>query len=389
MNALPKASRERLTEIFLLLAGLPSPSKHERRVADAITAYLTGIGVTTHEDKTGETIGGDAGNLWCTVLGADAEPWLVLGAHMDTVAPTDLIEPYLDTEGVFRNRRPAILGADDKVAIAALLHATELLKASGKSFPSYELFFSVSEETGLLGIKHMAEDVLKSPLGVVLDSSGPVGGIVSKAPSMMGLQAKFRGRAAHAGVEPERGRSAIEAAGKAIAAMELGRLDKDTSANIGVIKGGVATNIVAEVCLIEGECRSHDETRLADVAGAMVDAVQRAAAETGVDVDVDLTHDFRAFSLTGRSPAVRLAKAAIEAIGIEPAVKTAGGGSDANVLNARGLPTINLSIGSMHAHSPEEHVSLDDLERLCNLVLQLIALAPEFAPRPKETVAGT
>ncbi len=389
MSTLPKPSRERLTELFLLLASLPSPPRHERRVADAITAYLAGLGVSTHEDKTGEVIGGDAGNLWCTVQGVDAEPWVAFGAHMDTVTPTDSIEPYLDAEGVFRNRRPTILGADDKAALAAMLHATELLRSSGVPFPTYEMFFSVSEETGLLGIKHLADDVLASPVGVVLDASGPVGGIVHKAPSMMVLHATFRGRAAHAGVEPERGRSAIQSAGKAIAAMPLGRLDKETSANIGVIRGGVATNIVAEQCHIDGECRGHDESRLAEVAGAMVDAVQHAAAETGIDVDVDLSHEFRAFSLNGRSPAIRLAKAAVEALGLEPRMITAGGGSDANVLNARGLPTINVTIGCMHAHSSEEHVALDDLERLCSLVLQLVSLAPQFAPKGKEAVPGS
>jgi tripeptide aminopeptidase len=389
VSPLPKPSRERLTDLFLLLTGLPSPSRHERRVADAITAFLAGVGVTTHEDKTGEAIGGDAGNLWCTVIGADPEPWVAIGAHMDTVVASDSLDPHLDTEGVFRNRRPTILGADDKAAVAAMLHATELLKASGKDFPSYEMFFSVSEETGLVGIKHMAGDVLKSPLGVVLDSTGPVGGVVSKAPSMTVFHATFRGRAAHAGVEPERGRSAIQAAGRAIAAMPLGRLDEETSANVGVIQGGVATNIVADTCHIEGECRSHDEARLAEVSGAIVDAVQRAAAETGVDVDVDLSHEFRAFALTTRSPAVRLAKAAVEGLGVEAKIMTAGGGSDANVLNARGLPTINLSIGCMCAHSPDEHVALDELERLCDLVLQIISLSPEFAPRAKETVPGS
>lgn len=389
MDALPIPSRQRLSELFLALAGLRSPSRHERKVADAVKAMLGGLGVVTHEDGTGDAIGGDTGNLWCTVHGQGPGPHVALGAHMDTVMPADTIEPYLDGDGVFRNRRPGILGADDKIALAALLHATELLKASNKPFPTYEMFFSVSEETGLVGIKHMADDVLKSPIGVVLDSSGPVGGIVAKAPSLMVLHAIFRGRAAHAGVEPERGRSAIQAAGRAIAAMPLGRLDKETSANIGVIHGGVATNIVADRCEIQGECRGHDEPRLAEIAGAMVDAVQRAAAETGVDVEVDLAHDFRAFSLTARSPAVKLAKAAIEGLGLEARMMTAGGGSDANVLNARGLPTINLTMGGMYAHSPEEYAALDELERLCSLVLHIIALSPEHAPRAKEAASGS
>ncbi len=200
---------------------------------------------------------------------------------------------------------------------------------------------------------------------------------------MIRLRAAFRGRAAHSGVEPERGRSAIQAAGKAIAAMSLGRLDDHTSANIGVIRGGVASNIIPDLCEVEGECRGHDEAVLAGVAGAMVDALQRGATEAGVDVDVELVREFHAFALSGRCPVVRLSKAAISALGLEPTLHTAGGGSDANVLNLRGLPTGNLHTGMMLAHSPDEYVALDEIERLCALVLRLIELAPEYAPRGK------
>ena len=170
--------------------------------------------------------------------------------------------------------------------------------------------------------------------------------------------------------------------------MELGRLDEKTSANIGVIRGGVATNIVPEVCTIEGECRGHDEVRLAGVASAMVDAIHRAAAETGVDVEVDLVTEFPAFALTSRSPAVRLGRAALTALALEPQPHTAGGGSDANILNARGLPTLNLSIGMMSVHSPDESLTLDDLERLCAVVLQLIRLAPGHVPTQRAENQG-
>jgi tripeptide aminopeptidase len=299
---------------------------------------------------------------------------------MDTVAPTDDIEPVLE-DGVFRNTRSTILGADDKAAIASLLHATELLKHSGLPFPSFELFFTVSEEIGLVGAKHMGTHVLMSPLAAVFDASGPVGGITVKAPSQQGLTATFRGRAAHAGVEPERGRSAIEAAARAIAAMSLGRIDEETSANIGIIRGGVATNIVPELCEVQGECRSHDDEKLAHVAASMVDALQEGAAHAGVDVDVSLTHEYRAFALSGRSPVVRLSKAAIMAVGLEPVLKTGGGGSDANILNARGLPTVNLDAGMMQVHSQDEYITLEDLERLCAVAINLITLAPEYAPR--------
>jgi tripeptide aminopeptidase len=383
MSGVPAPSRERLTELFLILTRIPSPSRSERGVADVVISCLEEIGAQIHEDDTGQATGGDTGNLRCCVRGDGTEPHLALGAHLDTVMPTGPIEPVLGDDGVFRNSSGTILGGDDKAAIAALLHATELLKASGRPFPSYELFFTVSEEIGLVGIKHLSENALSSPLAAVLDASGSVGGIVAKAPSMQNLRATFRGQAAHAGVEPERGRSAIQAAGRAVGTMQLGRLDKETSANIGVISGGVATNIVPDQCVIEGECRGHDEEKLAQVAAAMVDAIQEAAAQTGVDVDVSLVHEFRAFSLTGRSPVVRLAKAAVSALGLEPRILTAGGGSDANVLNGRGLPTINLDAGMMRVHSPDEFIALDELEKLCALVLQLIMLAPEYAPRPR------
>lgn len=385
MTGIPTPSRERLTELFLFLARIPSPSLHERGVADAVIRHLTELGLSVHEDGAGEIVGGDAGNLWCFVPGETSESFLALGAHLDTVPHSGSLEPVLGADGVFRSASGTILGADDKAAIAALLHATELFREAGQAFPSYELFFTVAEEIGLLGARHMDEKVLRSPVAAVLDSSGPVGGIVAKAPSHERVKATFRGQAAHAGLEPERGRSAVQAAAKAIAAMELGRLDEETSANIGVISGGAGSNIVPELCEIEGECRSHNEGKLARVAAAMVDAIQEAAAQVGVDVDVDLAHEYRAFALTGESPGVRLGTAAIRALGLEPLIRSGGGGSDANVLNERGLPAVNLQTGMMRAHSPDEHISLDDLERLCALVLQLVALAPEIASRTEVT----
>lgn len=374
-------SRDRLTELFLLLARIPSPSRHERAVADVVIRHLTELGLSVHEDAAGNAIAGDTGNLWCLVPGDGPHPHVALGAHLDTVACNSPIEPILDSDGVFRSASGTILGADDKVAVAAMLHATELLEESGLLFPSYELFFTVAEEVGLLGSRHMDEKVLKSPMAAVLDSSGPVGGMVVRAPSQESLRATFRGLAAHAGLDPERGRSAIQAAAMAVAGMQLGRLDEETSANIGVIRGGTAGNIIPDLCKIEGECRSHNDERLTRVAASMVDAVQQAAAQTGVDVDVDLVHEYRSFALTSDSPAVRLGKAGISAIGLEAEIHSSGGGSDANVLNARGLPSINLQTGMMRVHSLDECVTLDDLERLCALLLRLVELAPDFAPK--------
>jgi tripeptide aminopeptidase len=368
-------SRERLCELFLALARIASPSWHERAVADVVKETLTVMGLAVSEDGTGEVIGGDCGNLVCTVGQSGRVPCLALGAHMDTVAPSGAIDPVLGSDGRFSNANGGILGADDKGPIAALLHATEVLLASGRPFPTYELFFTVCEENGLVGAKHLAVEALRSPMAVVLDSSGPVGGIVTQAPSQKIIRARYKGQAAHAGLEPELGRSAVHAASKAVAAMELGRLDAETTANIGTIHGGVATNIVPEACEVAGECRGHDESRLAEVAAGMVDALQCAAAEAGVDVDVDLVDEFRAFKLPADSPVVCLASAAVSATGLEPELQKAGGGSDANVLNAQGIPTVNMAAGMMRVHSAEEYVTVDELERLCRVTLELVAAA--------------
>jgi tripeptide aminopeptidase len=378
----PLPSRERLTELFLEFTRISSPFKHERRMADAVVEHLRAVGVALHEDDTGSRTGGDTGNLWGSVAG-EGEPHIVLGAHLDTVVPTERLEPYLDDNGVFRNRQRTILGSDDKAAVTALVHATELLRASGAAFPAYELLFTVSEEIGLVGSKHFNEKVLRSPFAAVFDSAGPVGGITVKAPSHDTFTATFRGTAAHAGVEPEKGRSAIQAAARAIAAMQLGRLDDETSANIGIIHGGVGTNIVPDLCEVQGESRSHDEEKLARVTAAMIDAMHKAGAQVGVDVDIAVVHEYQAFALTGRSPVVRLSKAALTDLGLEPQVQASGGGSDANTLNARGLPTVNLTAGMTQVHSPDEHITLDDLERLCRLAVRMIMLAPEFGRRAK------
>jgi tripeptide aminopeptidase len=382
MAASLSPSPQRLTELFVELVRLASPSRHERAVADFVIEHLSDLGLDVREDQTAARVGGEAGNLWCVVPGRGGEPAeapaIALGAHMDTVQPTDAIEPVL-VDGVFSNSLPTILGADDKAAIAALLHATELLLHSGQDFPTFELFFTVCEEIGLAGVKHMPLEVLKSPFAAVVDSSGPVGGITTKAPSQDVLEAVFHGRAAHAGLEPERGRSAIVAASKAIAHMELGRLDSETTANIGVVSGGVATNIVPERCEVKGECRSHDEQKLARAAAAMVDAFQLGAAEVGVDVDVHLMHEYRAFALNAKAPIVQLSKAAAAAVGLQPQLLTGGGGSDANILNSRGVPTVNLDAGMTKVHSSDEQIALDDIVKICGLLLEMVRLAPDYA----------
>jgi tripeptide aminopeptidase len=370
--------RDRVAAVFAELAAIPSPSRHERGVADRVTSYLETLGVAVHEDDAASAIGGACGNLWCRVFGVGDTAAILLGAHLDTVAPTADIEPVL-RDGVFSNAQETILGADNKAAVAAMLVATERLIGSGEPFPTYDMVFTVAEEVGVMGAKHVAKELLCGPFAAVFDAAGAVGGITVRAPSQQSIVATFRGVAAHAGLEPERGKSAIEAAARAIAAMHLGRLDDETTANVGVIEGGSAQNIVPDRCVVRAECRSHDEAKLAHVAAGIVDALQRGAAEVGVDVDIDMVHGYRAFALAPRAPVVRLAKAAWAELGVETRLLAGGGGSDANVFNARGLPTVNFDCGMTHVHTPDEHITLHDLERLVQLVEVLVHKAPEYA----------
>lgn len=374
-------SADALTEIFLELTRRPSPSRAERPVADFVHDFLRGLGLETVEDATGEAIGGNAGNIVCRVPGSDGgDPAVVLGAHLDTVPIGGDLRPVLE-EGVFRNAAGGILGADDKSAITALMHATALLVESNLPHPSYELLFTVSEETALTGVKHLDLTGLKSPMGMVLDSAGPVGGITVAAPSQNTVRATFRGKAAHAGVEPEKGRSAIWAAGKALGRMSLGRLDHETTANVGLIRGGTARNIVPEECFVEAETRSHDDAKLADATSALVDALHLGAGEVGTDLQLEVVTEYRRYRLGSRTAVVRLAKAAAEEVGITPRLQVAGGGADANILNERGLPTVNLTTGMWGIHSAGESLALKDLVKLTELVMEVVRLAPSFVSR--------
>jgi len=363
---------ERLTKIFCELAAVPSPSGCERQVADYVKAHLGEMGIQVQEDGTGQEIGGDTGNLYALIPGARGErdPVIALGAHLDTVAVNGKIDPVL-RDGIFHNQEPTILGADNKATVAAIIHVVEQLAASPDR-PAFEVFFSVAEELGVLGIKYMDPQRISSPMAAVFDSAGPVGGIIVRAPTQNAVGALFRGKAAHAGVEPESGRSAIRAAALAISDMDLGRIDEETTANIGIIKGGSAVNIVPDLCRILGEARSLDHNRLSVVVQDMVAAMQFAGTSVGVDVEIDVTEEYKAFNLDESSPAVALAARAVREAGFVPSFLASGGGSDANALNDRGIPTVNLDCGMRAVHTPDEHIALADLEGMTRVMASML-----------------
>jgi tripeptide aminopeptidase len=360
------ASVEELLAGFLELVRIPSPAGEERALADHLLARLRELGLDPVEDDAAGPARAGSGNVLVRVEGAGGGVPILLCAHIDTVHVVGPIEPVVE-DGMVRSAGDTILGADDKVAVNALM---ALLADLAQEPPAgdVEVLFTVCEEVGLRGAKAFDLARCRARAGFVLDSSGPLREVIIAAPASRSITAEFRGAAAHAGIEPELGRSAVLAASRAISAMRLGRLDEQTTANVGIVEGGVATNIVPEHCVLRGEARSRDPERLADQVAHMLETINVAAAEVGVDVVVDVVEDYEAFSLSKRALAPRLAAEALRAQGIEPRFVGTGGGSDVNVFNARGLPSVNLSAGYERVHSTEEHVPVQSLVETYRMV---------------------
>ena len=339
---------------FVRLCEIASPTGEEREVADAVMDELRGLGVDITEDGSEVSAEAAAGNLIARIPGT-GERWLSFFAHLDTVphdGPIDVVRE----NGRFTTGGDTILGADNKAAVTVLMElAARYAKDPGPL--GLELVFTVAEEDGLRGARELDISLLRAPFGFVLDHATPVGEVIVAAPTYKRLIAEFTGQEAHAGINPEDGHSAIAAASAAVAEMKLGRLDEETTANIGIIEGGTASNVVAGHCSILGEARSVDGERAASTIGTMVDACTWAAGEQGCDVDAQVIEMFRGYRLDPKSDAVRIASDALRRTGHEPELVATGGGSDANALVASGYDAVLLANGTEANHTPQESVT--------------------------------
>ena len=358
-------------DLFLDLAAMPSPPGEERDVADRVTAELRGFGVEVEEDDAARTLGSSTGNLYSRLPATAEGTPLFLCAHLDTVPPTAAIEPVVE-DGVIRNAAGTILGADNKSAVAAMVETARRVVKERRPHSGLELVFTPKEEIGLRGAHAFDCGRLAAHVGFVYDQAGAIGEVVLGAPHSSIMEVTFVGRAAHAGMAPEEGRSAIAGAGRAIADMRLGRLDEETSANVGTIQGGVARNIVADRCTFSAEARSHDERKLAEVVQEMLEACTFAASLTGCEVETKVEPGFRGYRFRREDEPVRLARAALERTGHEPTYALSGGGADANVFNMRGLACLNLANGMAEIHTPQEHIAVADLEAMVEVSLALL-----------------
>ncbi len=364
-------NRDRITTLLIDLCATDAGSRKERLMADKLKGLLADLGFTVEEDNAGEQVGGDAGNLYGRLTGTGEGEPILFSSHMDRVTPGFGVKPSIDG-GYIKSDGTTILGADDAAGLAAVLEAVRVLKERNLPHPTIEVSFTICEEVGLLGAKHVNEKWFTAKTGFVLDSSGPVGEITIKAPNSAKLSAVFKGKAAHAGVAPEKGASAVQMAAVAISRMKLLRIDEETTANIGSIVAEGPTNIVPESCKIMGETRSLSPEKLEAQIAHMTEAMVQAAKELGGSVEIEVTRSYTGINLSAETPAVARAMRAAELIGAKPSLASSGGGSDANIFNGKGIETAVLGVGYEEIHSTNERMPIDQLEKLAEWTLAII-----------------
>jgi tripeptide aminopeptidase len=361
-------------DLFTELAAIPSPPGEERAVADVVAAYLRDLGLAPEEDDAGAEVGSTIGNVFARVEPTTDGTPIFFCAHLDTVPPEGAIEPIVE-DGVVRNAGATILGADNKSAVAAMLDGTRRVLAESRPHAGIELLFTPKEEVGLLGAAAFDHTRLRARVGYVYDQAAPIGDVILGAPHSRSMEVRFHGRAAHSGMYPEEGRSAIAAAARAIADLRLGRIDEETTANVGTIQGGTAGNIIPEWCTLLAEARSHDERKLADVVQEMLDAFAFAAGLEDCEVETEVHKSYRGYRFKREDEVVRLAHAALERAGYTPSYGLSGGAADANVFNERGLQCLNLANGMQDIHTPDERIAVEDLDRMVEVTLALVDVA--------------
>ncbi len=376
-------NRQRIAQEFSRLASISSPAFGEGEISRYLVQRLQELGATVVMDDAGKKIGSESGNLIATfpANGKDCEPLLV-SVHMDTVGPAEGVQPVLK-DGVFTSAGETILGADDKAGITEIIEALEVVREQGIPHGPVELVVAVCEEVGLLGVKHLDCSKVTSRRGVALDTSG-VDWLINTAPGANKMRFEIIGRESHAGIDPEQGISAIAAAAKGVAAMRLGRIDHETTANIGTFKGGEAINIIPRKVVLEGEARSHDEAKLTAQTEHMIACLEDAAREASCVIDgerVDVTvkrevvSDYPRMAVSADAAIVKLAQQAAVNLDRTLEVRDGGGGSDANILNSYGIETVILGTGMCKVHTVEESVSVADMAQVAELLVEIIRLA--------------
>ncbi|GAA0443837.1 tripeptidase T [Lentibacillus halophilus] len=370
-------NRERLLKTFFDLVQIDSETGYESDIAYTLTNQFTELGLDVTEDNSKWETGHGAGNLICTLhRNKDGADPIYFTSHMDTVVPGKGVAPSIE-DGYIVSDGTTILGADDKAGLAAILESIRTLNEHDMSHGDIQFIITVGEESGMVGAKSLDSSLLHAEYGYAIDSNGSVGDIVAAAPTQAKLHAVMKGKSAHAGLAPEKGISAITLAAKAIAKMPLGRIDDETTANIGWFEGGKQTNIVADHVDILAEARSLDPVKMEKQVTHMKEAFDYAASTYGGHADVDVDIVYSGFKQGDGDKVVEVAKQAASFIGRESNLQASGGGSDANVISGLGIPTVNLAVGYEEIHTTNERIPVEELVKITELIIAIISVSAD------------
>lgn len=374
MNKLFSIKRERLVNEFIELVQIDSETKYEGEIAKVLKQKFTELGLEVLEDQAKEKTGHEANNLICNLPGNVKEAdTIFFTSHMDTVTPGKKVKPTIQDDYITSDGT-TILGADDKAGIAVLLETIRTLKENNIDHGDIQFVITVGEESGLVGAKAIDTNLLQAKYGYALDSDGEVGSLIVAAPYQSKIKAKIYGKSAHAGVEPEKGVSAITVAAKAIAQMKLGRIDEETTANISYFHGGKInqTNVVCDYVEIVGEARSLQQVKLKNITEEMKKAFVEVAEQHGGSAEVEIKEMYPGFQLNNGDPVVQIAQQTATQLGFSTKLLKSGGGSDANIFNSHGIPTANLAVGYEYIHTTNERIHIDHLINLTKFIIGII-----------------
>lgn len=375
-------NQERLKKLLIELIKIDSLSRKEYDVAMRLKREMEELGAKVSIDDAGDKVGGNVGNLIAHFSGtAPTATPILLSAHMDTVVPGEGIVPILDGD-IVRTDGRTVLGGDDKSGVAIICEVLRVIKENSLPCSDVDVLFTICEEAGLIGAKCLDVNRLRARTGLVLDSDS-VGFLFIKAPAANRMEFHVHGLEAHAGVCPEKGVNAIKVASEGIAQMSLGRIDHETTANIGVIEGGAAVNIVPNSVILKGEARSHSQEKLDRQTQHMLRCLQDAAARQTLElpggrftakVEAKIERDYDRMDVPEGAPIVQLVREAAKNLRLEIKTLATGGGCDANVLNQKGLEVANLSTGMREIHTVKEWLDLKDLNFSAQVVLEVLRL---------------
>ncbi|WP_047979974.1 M20/M25/M40 family metallo-hydrolase [Ornithinibacillus contaminans] len=365
-------NKDRVVNEFMELVQVDSETGNEAEIAAVLKEKFTSLGLEVVEDQAKEKTGHGANNLICTLKGTkeNVEP-IYFTSHMDTVVPGQGIQPSIK-DGYIVSDGTTILGSDDKAGLAAILEAIRTLKESNVTHGDVQFVITVGEESGLVGAKALDASLLNAKFGYAIDSNGTVGDIIVAAPTQAKIHTIIKGKTAHAGVAPEKGVSAITLAAKAISRMPLGRIDEETTANIGRFEGGKQTNIVVDHVEILAEARSLVPEKMEAQVAKMKEAFESTAKELGGEAIVDVKVMYPGFKQEAGDEVVEVARRAAKTIGRESKLLKSGGGSDANVIAGFGIPTVNLAVGYEEIHTTNERIPVAELVKISELVTAII-----------------